>query len=95
MFTDPLGLSTTDKEDDSAIGLVDQVISGAMHYTGLNFSLERDREKQRLGLSWNEELKTNGSIVDITYDFHASQYALIARVLNVLKESIRSTYLKS
>jgi len=87
MFTDPLGLSTTDKEDDSAIGLIDQVTVGAMIYTGLNFSLERDREKQRLGLSWNEELKSNGSIVDITYDFPASQYALTARVLNTVKES--------
>jgi len=97
MFTDPLGLSTTDKDGqekestfpiyEGSRNLFEDVLKGVMHYTGLNFSLERDREKQRLGLSWNEELKTNGSIVDITYDFPASQYALIARVLNVLKES--------
>ena len=87
MLKDPLKLSTTDKEDDSALGIMDQILAGAVNFTGLGNSLERDLEKQRLGLNWNEELKTNGSIIDITYDFPASQYALAARLINLKKQS--------
>lgn len=91
MYQDPLGLSTADKdEEEKESNLFEDVIAGAMTYTALNFSWERDREKMRLGLRWNEELQSNGTIKDITYDFPASQYALVARVYNLVKGSSES-----
>ena len=76
--------SFADKEQDE--DTYKNMLNSAASYSLLGLVRDQDREKQELGLQWYEFKKDDGDIVDVRFDFPFSQFALLARLLNVKEQ---------
>ena len=79
-----IAAARTEEGDDGGVKeFFEDVLRGAANYTLLGHVIKSDKEKIRKGYRWNDYETSTGDLVNIQYDFPYSQFAILARMINV------------